>query len=106
MRTSLIAFVAALALTPAIASAQAAAPAAATAAAHFTTADTTIGDIMADPDAKAVVDKHVPGMLENDQIEMAKEMTLKQVQQYSPDALSDQTLADIDAEFAKLPAKK
>jgi len=33
-------------------------------------------------------------------------MTLKQIQQYSPDNLSDKTLADIDAEFAKLPAKK
>lgn len=105
MRKTLIAFAAALALTPAIASAQAATPAAA-AAAHYSTENTTIGDIMADPAAKAVVDKHVPGMLANDQIEMAKEMTLKQIQQYSPDSLSDKTLADIDAEFAKLPVKK
>jgi para-nitrobenzyl esterase len=105
MRMTLIAFAAALALTPAIASAQAAAPAAA-AAAHYSTDNTTIGEIMADPAAKAVVDKHVPGMLANDQIEMAKDMTLKQIQQYSPDNLSDKTLADIDAEFAKLPAKK
>lgn len=106
MRKTLIAFAAALALTPAIASAQAAAPAAAAAAAHYATDTTTIGEIMADPAAKAVVDKHVPGMLANDQIEMAKDMTLKQIQQYSPDNLSDKTLADIDAEFAKLPAKK
>jgi len=105
MRMTLIAFAAALALTPAIASAQAAAPAAA-AAAHYSTDNTTIGEIMADPAAKAVVDKHVPGMLANDQIEMAKNMTLKQIQQYSPDNLSDKTLADIDAEFAKLPAQK
>lgn len=105
MRMTLIAFAAALALTPAIASAQAEAPAAA-AAAHYSTDNTTIGEIMADPAAKAVVDKHVPGMLANDQIEMAKDMTLKQIQQYSPDNLSDKTLADIDAEFAKMPAKK
>lgn len=105
MRKTLIAFAAALALTPAMASAQAAAPAAA-AAAHYSTAETTIGDILADPAAKAVVDKHVPGMLSNDQIEMAKDMTLKQIQQYSPDNLSDKALADIDADFAKLPAKK
>ena len=105
MRLTLIAFAAALALTPAIASAQAAAPAAA-AAGRYSTDNTTIGEIMADPAAKAVVDKHVPGMLANDQIEMAKDMTLKQLQQYSPDNLSDKTLGDIDAEFAKLPAKK
>ena len=104
MRLTQIAFAAALALTPAIASAQAAAPAAT--AAHYTTSDTTIGDILADPAAKAAVEKHIPGMLSNDQIEMAKDMTLKQIQQYSPDTVTDKALGDIDAEFAKLPVKK
>lgn len=105
MRLTLIAFATALALTPAIAAAQAAAPAAA-AAAHYSTSTSTIGEILADPAAKAVVDKHVPGMLANDQIEMAREMTLKTLQQFSPDTLGDKVLADIDADFAKLPAKK
>lgn len=105
MRLTLIAFAAALALTPAIASAQAAAPAAA-AAAHYSTENTTIGELLADPAAKAAVEKHVPGMLSNDQIDMARDMTLKQIQQFAPDNLSDKNLADIDAEFAKLPAKK
>lgn len=104
MRLTLIAFAAALALTPAIASAQAAAPAAT--AAHYSTSDTTIGEILADPAAKAAVEKHIPGMLSNDQIEMAKEMTLKQIQQYSPDTVTDKALADIDTDFAKLPVKK
>lgn len=105
MRLTLIAFAAALALTPAIASAQAAAPAAA-AAGHYSTNTTTIGELLADPAAKAAVEKHVPGMLSNDQIDMAKDMTLKQIQQFAPDNLSDKALADIDGEFAKLPAKK
>lgn len=104
MRPSLIAFVAALALAPAAAFAQsAAAPAA---AAHYDTGVTTIGDILADPAAKAVVDKVLPGFLSNDQIQSAAGMTLKQIQQYAPDAISDAKLASIDAEFAKLPAKK
>jgi predicted component of type VI protein secretion system len=104
MRLTLIAFAAALALTPAIASAQAAASAAA--AAHYSVDNTTIAELLADPAAKAAVEKHVPGMLSNDQIEMAKDMTLKQIQQFAPDNLTDKTLGDIDAEFAKLPAKK
>ena len=104
MRLTLIAFAAALALTPAIAAAQAPAPAAA--AAHYSTANTTIGEILGDPAAKAVVDKHVPGMLANDQIEMARDMSLKTIQQYSPDTLTDKVLAAIDADFAKIPAKK
>jgi para-nitrobenzyl esterase len=105
MRLTLIAFAATLALTPAIAWAQAAAPAA-EAAACYSTTTTTIGAIMADPAAKAVVDKHVPGMLANDQIDMARDMTLKALQQFAPDNLGDKVLADIDADFAKIPAKK
>lgn len=104
MRLTLIAFAAALALTPAIASAQAAAPAAT--AAHYSTDATTIGDLIADPAAKAAVEKHVPGMLSNDQIEMAKDMTLKQIQQFAPDTVTDKVLGDIDADLAKLPVKK
>lgn len=108
MRLTPIAVAAALALVPAIASAQAAAPAASApdAAAHYSTGATTIGEILADPAAKAVVDRHVPGMLASDQIEMAREMTLKTLQQFAPDNLSDKVLADIDADFAKMPAKK
>lgn len=33
-------------------------------------------------------------------------MTLKDVQQFAPDKLSDHALAAIDADLAKLPAQK
>jgi para-nitrobenzyl esterase len=36
---------------------------------------------------------------------MARGMTLKAIQQYSPDAITDKVLADIDADFQKIPAK-
>lgn len=78
----------------------------ATAPAHYTTADTEIGTLLDDPAAKAIVEKNIPGMTTNDQIDMARGMTLKAVQQYSPDLVTDARLAAIDAEFAKLPAKK
>lgn len=35
-----------------------------------------------------------------------RSLTLKAIQQYEPDALSDENLAKIQAEFDKLPAKK
>lgn len=105
MRSPLIAIAAALlTLTPGVAAAQSAAPSAA--AAHYSTAETTVGQILADPAAKAVVDKHLPGLLASDQIDMAREMTLKTLQQYAPDRVTDAALAGIDADFAKLPAKK
>ena len=75
------------------------------AAAPYTTADTTIGTLIEDPAAKAVLDKHMPGMSSNPQIDMAKSMTLKQIQGFAPDMIKDEVLAAIDAELAKLPAK-
>lgn len=36
----------------------------------------------------------------------ARSMTMKDIQQYSPAALTDKLLAAIDADFAKLPTKK
>lgn len=112
MRTLVIACAAAALLpTAAVAqttpSAPPVAPAAAPASpAHYTTADTEIGALLDDPAAKAIVEKNIPGMMTNDQIDMARGMTLKAVQQYSPDEVTDARLAAIDAEFAKLPVKK
>ncbi|KFG89520.1 Cytochrome P450 [Sphingobium herbicidovorans NBRC 16415] len=70
--------------------------------AAYSTSTTEIGALLDDPAAKAVLDKHVPGMTANDQIDMARSMTLKDVQQYSPDEITDKVLAAIDADLAKL----
>lgn len=88
------------------AQAQTAAPAATAAkAAHYSTATTEIGTLLDDPAAKALLDKYIPGMSTNDQVDMARGMTLKDIQQYSPDQINDKVLANLDAEFAKIPAK-
>ncbi|WP_097093631.1 hypothetical protein [Novosphingobium sp. Chol11] len=72
----------------------------------YSTATTELGTLLDDPAAKAVLEKHVPGMTTNDQVDMARAMTLKDIQQYSPDDITDKVLAAIDADLAKLPAKK
>ena len=79
-----------------------AAPTQAAAKAKYMTADTDIGTLLDDPAAKAIVEKHIPGMTTNEQIDMARGMTLRAVQQYSPDEVTDERLAAIDAEFATL----
>ena len=78
----------------------------AAAAAGYTTAETSIGALMDDPAAKAVIDKHLPGFSGNPQIEMARGMTIKQVQQFAPDMIKDEILAKIDADLASVPVKK
>ena len=79
---------------------------AAAAATGYTTADTPIGTLLDDPAAKAVLDKIMPEFASNPQIDMARGMSLKQVQQYAPDKLTDEVLAKVDAELAKVPVNK
>ena len=82
-----------------------AAPAASAPAAKLSITDTSIGDLLDNPATKAILTKHVPDMVTNPQIDMARGMTLKQVQAYAGDALTDAKLADIQADLDKLPAK-
>jgi para-nitrobenzyl esterase len=105
MRFPASALVFAAVLAPVAASAQAPAPAA-TPAAGYTTADTDVGTLLDDPAAKAVLARHLPALVASDQIDMARSMTLKAMQSYAPDMLTDKALADIDADLAKLPVKK
>jgi para-nitrobenzyl esterase len=68
----------------------------------YTTADTDIGTLLDDPAAKAIIEKHIPGFTTNEQVDMARGMTLKAVQAYASDEITDERLAAIDADFAKL----
>lgn len=97
-----------IALTvPAMASAAfAEAPVAAPATpAAFTVEGTEIGVLLADAGAKAVLLKHLPDIAGNDQFQMAGSMTLKQIQQFAADQVTDAKLAAIQADFDKLPKR-
>lgn len=74
-----------------------------TSTAKYTTAETPVGTLLDDPAAKAILDEFIPGFTTNEQVDMARGMTLKEVQQYAPDKITDEVLVKIDAAFAKLP---
>jgi hypothetical protein len=95
--------VAILAMTAGVGVAQAQTPAAAAAAGGFSTESSTIADLLASPAAKAVLEKHIPDIVSNPQISQAGTMTLKGIQQYAPDALTDDKLSKIDADLKKIP---
>lgn len=80
--------------------AQAPQPAPATTAAKFSL-DTPIEEIVANPAARAVLDKHMPGMSTNDNYEMFKSMNLRMLSQMS-DKLSPDMLAKVEADLAKV----
>lgn len=92
LRTAIAATVLALTAVPAF-------------AADYSVAETTIGDLIDNPATKAVLDKVLPGMSDNPQIGMARSMTIKQVQAFAPDQFTDEKLAQIDAELAKITKK-
>lgn len=79
---------------------------AAIAAPTLSVATTTIGEILDNPAAKAVVDKRLPGVLANPQIKMARPLTLKGLQRFASDKVSDSALSAIDKDFATLSATK
>ena len=75
------------------------------AAPAYTTADTDIGTLLDTPATKAILDKVLPGFSANDQVSQARPMTLRAIQQFAADTLTNERLDMIDAELAKLPAK-
>ena len=101
MKTKLVAGLAALATLaaiPALAQAPAAAPAAA-AAGPLSVEKTPIGTIIANPAAKAALEKAVPTI--DQYYDQIKEMTLAQVAPMSQGALDDAKLKALQEEFDK-----
>ena len=92
---------AALLATPLAASAQTA-PAPAPAAAAKLTIDSSIETIAANPKGKAILDAQFPGMLAHESYPMFKAMSLKQVQPYAQGRITDEQVAKVAAELAKL----
>ncbi len=78
------------------------APAAPAAAVKYSTADTDIGTLLDNAETKAIIDKLMPGFSSNDQVAMARPMTMRAIQQFAPDQIKSETLDAIDAELAKL----
>ena len=103
MKTKLIAGLAALATLaamPAFAQAPAAAPAPAAAAGPMSVDKTPIGTLIANPAAKAVLEKAVPTI--DQYYDQIKEMTLAQVAPMSQGALDDAKLKEIQAQLDQI----
>ncbi len=94
MRFALLGLAAALAFGP-LAQAQAPAP-----AAYSSTS--TVGVLLDNPAAKAVLMQFIPDVVTNPQIDQGRGMQLRELAQYVP-ALTPEMFAKIDAELAKLP---
>lgn len=74
--------------------------------AHYSVGETTIGKLIDDPAAAAILQRLIPTVWANEMFQSAgRELTLKAIQQYEA-VLTDEKLAEIQAEFDKIPAKE
>ena len=49
-----------------------------------------------------MLDKHVPGMTENPQLEQAMDMSLRQIASFAPQTFTEELLKAIDEDLAEL----
>lgn len=103
MRIATGLILAALLATPALAQNASPPPAAATATAF--SADTPLEAVVADPAAKAALDKTLPTLAKHPAFEQFKSMSLKQLQGYSEGKITDEMVAKVDADLKALSAK-
>ena len=67
---------------------------------------TLVGKLLDDPAAAAVLQKLIPTVYANDMFQSAgRDLTLRDIQQYEPQALNNDNLAKIQAELDKIPGK-
>lgn len=101
MKFAMFALAVMVPLVPAVA--QEAVPEAVTVApsAKFTL-DTPIQTLVADVQAKAVLDKFLPGTTTHPSYKMFKAMTLRQIQPYSGGAITAAALADVERELSTI----
>ena len=64
--------------------------------------DSKIGELLDNPQAKAILDKHIEGFSSNPQVGMAKGFGLKMVAGMSGGKITQQMLDAVSADLAKL----
>lgn len=62
----------------------------------------TLGELLDNPASKAVLEKHAPMLTQGGQIDQARGITLKTLQGFMGDSLTDEVLAAIDADLAMI----
>jgi para-nitrobenzyl esterase len=71
----------------------------------YSTQSSTVGELFADPQARAVVEKQFPGISSDFRMRMAKGKTFRQLSEMSPKKITAEKLDIIDAELASLPPR-
>ena len=73
--------------------------------ATYSTEESPIGELLDYEKTRAVLEKHIPEFVKAERIDEARGMTLRGVQPYAAEMLTDEVLDKIDADLAKVPAQ-
>lgn len=68
----------------------------------YTTGSTLVGVILDDPEARAIVDSYLPEFSEHPDIGQGRGFTLNFMQKFQRDVITDEVLANINADFEAL----
>jgi len=69
----------------------------------FSIQTSRLGELAADPAAKAIFLKHFPEVVNHPQFNEGLDLTMPEVVQYLPDVVTPEKLAAMDAELKALP---
>jgi hypothetical protein len=72
----------------------------------YSISETDIGTLLDDAQARAILDKHIPGFSSRDQIDQARPFTLTFIKNFPEAGISDEVLKSIQADFDRLAAAK
>lgn len=78
-------------------------PAAAAPAPHYSVQTSTLGQLLDNPETKALLEKHFPQVAHHPQLNEGLGLTLPDVVQYLPDVVTPPKLAAMDAELKAIP---
>jgi alpha-galactosidase len=68
----------------------------------FSVRSSSLGQLLEDEAAKAILEKHFPGMLQHPMLKMALGMTLEQIAPFAPQELPEETMQAVDEELSQL----
>lgn len=72
----------------------------------YTTGSTLVGVILDDPEARDIVDKYLPGFSTHPDIGQGRGFTLNFMQKFDREAITDEKLAKMNADFEALAKKR
>jgi len=72
----------------------------------YSNAETTLGILLEEPAAKAIIERHVPGLTDNPSISTAAGMTLKALQAVAGNKLTDKMLIAVGSDSKALQSLK